>query len=125
MRRRLNFPLFLAMAFVPMLAGCQISKSAEPDSTLKERVQRGRYLVTAIGCNDCHTPLKMTERGPEPDMTRMLSGHPSSLKMTSPPKMGDGLWAWAGAPSVAATPRAAAPITVLANSLITSSLVGA
>jgi len=39
----------------------------------------------------------MTERGPEPDMTRMLSGHPSSLKMTSPPKMVDGPWAWAGA----------------------------
>lgn len=97
MRRRLNFPLFLAMAFVPVLAGCQISKSAAADSTLNERVQRGRYLVTAIGCNDCHTPLKMTERGPEPDMTRMLSGHPSSLKMTSPPKMADGPWAWAGA----------------------------
>src|SRR5215472_7691925 len=96
MRRRLNFP-FLAMAFVPVLAGCQISKSAAADSILNERVQRGRYLVTAIGCNDCHTPLKMTERGPEPDMTRMLSGHPSSLKMTSPPKMADGPWAWAGA----------------------------
>jgi len=57
MIRRLNFPLFLAMAFVPVLAGCQISKSAAADSTLNERVQRGRYLVTAIGCNDCHTPL--------------------------------------------------------------------
>jgi hypothetical protein len=64
---------------------------------LNERVQRGRYLVTAIGCNDCHTPLKMSERGPEPDMPRMLSGHPSSLRMTSPPKMADGPWAWAGA----------------------------
>ena len=40
MIRRLNFPLFLAMAFVPVLAGCQISKSAAADSTLNERVQR-------------------------------------------------------------------------------------
>jgi hypothetical protein len=54
-------------------------------------------MVTAIGCNDCHTPLKMTERGPEPDMTRMLSGHPSSLKMSRPPKLGSGPWLWAGA----------------------------
>ena len=97
MRRRLNFPMMIAMAFVPMLAGCQISKTAAANSTLKERVERGRYMVTAIGCNDCHTPLKMTERGPEPDMTRMLSGHPSSLKMSRPPKLGDGPWAWAGA----------------------------
>lgn len=34
-------------------------------------VQRGEYLVTAIGgCNDCHTP--MTPQGP--DMTRSLQG---------------------------------------------------
>jgi hypothetical protein len=29
---------------------------------------------TIGGCNDCHTPLKMGPKGPEPDMTRMLSG---------------------------------------------------
>jgi hypothetical protein len=34
----------------------------------------------------------MTERGPEPDMTRMLSGHPSSLKMPRPPKLDPGPW---------------------------------
>jgi mono/diheme cytochrome c family protein len=44
---------------------------------------RGKYLVTAVGCGDCHTPMKMGERGPEPDMTRMLSGHPDF--MTLPP----------------------------------------
>jgi hypothetical protein len=55
------------------------------------------YLVNGIGCNDCHTPLKMTDHGPEPDMTRMLSGHPSALKMTRPPKLGPGPWAWTGA----------------------------
>ena len=97
MRPRLNFPLMLLLASVPVLAGCQIDKAADANSKLSERVQRGRYLVTAIGCNDCHTPLKMTERGPEPDMTRMLSGHPSSLKMPAPPKLGDGPWVSTGA----------------------------
>jgi hypothetical protein len=38
----------------------------------------------------------MTDRGPEPDMTRMLSGHPEGLKMPPPPKL-DGPWMWAGA----------------------------
>jgi len=38
--------------------------------------KRGEYLVMVGGCNDCHTPLKMTPIGPMPDMERMLSGHP-------------------------------------------------
>ncbi len=52
-----------------------------------ERVKRGEYLTTVAGCNDCHTPLKMGKNGPEPDMTRKLSGHPESLKMTTPPQL--------------------------------------
>jgi mono/diheme cytochrome c family protein len=59
-------------------------------------VKRGEYLVRVGSCNDCHTPLKMGPTGPEPDMTRMLSGHPSDLKM--PPAPGPtGPWAWHGA----------------------------
>ena len=39
-------------------------------------VKKGGYLVMVGGCNDCHTPLKMTPIGPAPDMDLMLSGHP-------------------------------------------------
>ena len=42
-------------------------------------VARGEYLVKIMGCNDCHTPWKMGANGPEPDMTRMLSGHPEQV----------------------------------------------
>jgi len=35
--------------------------------------------VKIMGCNDCHTPWKMGPRGPEPDMTRFLSGHPEQI----------------------------------------------
>ena len=41
-----------------------------------DRVERGRYVVTVSGCNDCHTPWIVGPNGPEPDMSRMLSGHP-------------------------------------------------
>jgi len=57
---------------------------------------RGKYLVNAVGCNDCHTPLKMGPKGPEPDMSRFLSGHPEqmgALKAVAP----RGPWLWAGA----------------------------
>ena len=53
----------------------------------RSQVARGEYMVTIGGCNDCHTPLKMGPNGPEPDMSRMLSGHPESLKMTPPPAL--------------------------------------
>ena len=49
------------------------------------RVERGRYLVNAMACNDCHTPWHMGPKGPEPDMTKMLSGHPASLKLPPAP----------------------------------------
>jgi mono/diheme cytochrome c family protein len=39
----------------------------------------GKYLVDTHACHDCHTPWKMGAKGPEPDMTRLLSGHPASI----------------------------------------------
>jgi hypothetical protein len=97
MKSKLNYLLLMMVTFIPLVAGCKTESTAAADSLPAARVERGRYLVTVIGCNDCHTPLKMSERGPEPDMTRMLSGHPSTLKMTRPPKLGPGPWGWAGA----------------------------
>lgn len=55
-------------------------------------VTRGKYLVTVTGCNDCHTPLKMGANGPEPDMSRMLSGHPEQLTMPTAPTLPNGPW---------------------------------
>ncbi|MDS4028552.1 MAG: diheme cytochrome c-553 [Candidatus Contendobacter sp.] len=57
---------------------------------------RGAYLVTGFGCADCHTPMKMGPKGPEPDSSRQLSGHPENLKLSPPPKA-DGTWIWFGA----------------------------
>jgi mono/diheme cytochrome c family protein len=57
-----------------------------------DRVLRGRYLVDTGGCGDCHTPLKMGKNGPEPDVARLLSGHPESLKMPPAPKLPTGPW---------------------------------
>ena len=67
--------------------------------------QRGAYLVRAMGCNDCHTPWILTPRGPEPDATRLLSGHPQDFSIAAGPDLGKGPWvaaaaatntAWAG-----------------------------
>lgn len=57
-----------------------------------DRVERGRYLVNTSGCMDCHTPLKMGANGPEPDMARLLSGHPQALAITAPVAPPPGPW---------------------------------
>jgi mono/diheme cytochrome c family protein len=55
-------------------------------------VRRGEYLVKFGGCNDCHTPFKMGPKGPEKDMSRMLSGHPEQLEMPPAPALPPGPW---------------------------------
>jgi len=44
-------------------------------------IERGRYLVNVIGCNDCHTPKIMTPQGPVPDTTRYLSGYNQAIPL--------------------------------------------
>ncbi len=41
----------------------------------ESQVKWGEHLVIIAGCNDCHTPKKMTSTGPEPDFSLALSGH--------------------------------------------------
>ena len=41
-------------------------------------VDRGRYLVTITGCHDCHSPKV---QGMTPDLTRALSGRPSTTAL--------------------------------------------
>lgn len=40
----------------------------------------GEHLVKVIGCDDCHTPKKMTPQGPVPDPALSLSGHPKGAE---------------------------------------------
>ncbi len=48
----------------------------------ESQVKWGEHLVTVLGCHDCHTPKKMTDKGPELELTLALSGH--SEKMPVP-----------------------------------------
>ena len=59
---------------------------AAPAAADNAKLARGKYLVTVAGCNDCHTPWKMGANGPEPDMSRMLSGHPEGMALPAAPK---------------------------------------
>ena len=54
-------------------------------TTSQERIERGKYLVNAVACHDCHTPKKMGAAGPELDTARLLSGHPEGSALTDAP----------------------------------------
>jgi len=99
--------LLCAATALPVLA-------ADPaTTTVEDKLARGKYLVTIAGCNDCHTPFKPKQGGgAEPDMSRMLSGHPESLAMPPAPELPNGPWkvvsagtntAWSGPWGVSVT----------------------
>ena len=76
---------------VIFFTGCSDNKPAEPavaSTTVAEKfnfggyetqVKWGEHLIAIGGCNDCHTPKKMTPVGPVDDSTLILSGHPEKL----------------------------------------------
>lgn len=72
--------LLLSCATI-VLTGCKSNvQPAQPEivkPTAEQIVQRGEYLVTIMGCNDCHSPKKMSPQGPMIVAELMLSGYPA------------------------------------------------
>jgi mono/diheme cytochrome c family protein len=68
------------------------SEKKEVVAATQDRVARGKELVWSVGCNDCHTPKKMTSKGPVLDEERLLSGHRESVVMPAPPALPEGPW---------------------------------
>ena len=77
------------LASVLLLSQCN-QKTAEGHSALSvsttpsfngfdSQAKWGEHLVTIGGCNDCHSPKKMTDHGPEIDSSLFLSGHPAQM----------------------------------------------
>jgi len=79
-----------ALAAALLIPGAVLAQG----STTSSPVKRGEYLVSITGCHDCHTPLAMGPSGPEPDMTRALSGHPQDLAVKAPAAVSE---PWMGA----------------------------
>lgn len=85
-----NAALTLAAALLAANAAAQTAPASDAISV--EKAARCKYLVATSGCMDCHTPWKMGTNGPEPDMSRWLSGHPQDLKMPPVPALPAGPW---------------------------------
>lgn len=80
--RRIAF-VYLSLfviSFLILLIGCQ-GQQEEAKMTDQQMIEKGKFLVTVGGCDDCHTPKNFGPNGPELDMTRRLSGHPSGTSI--------------------------------------------
>lgn len=87
-KRRLIYGTLICL-FAVTFSGCKGKTKPEEKNdrgmitgvTKEQLVQRGNYLVTTIGCNDCHSPKTWGAQGPELVKTLMLSGYPAETKL--------------------------------------------
>lgn len=83
--------LFLLLPSLFLLTSCKKEGYAKVPETpaeeelaslqQKDLVKRGEYLVTSIGCGDCHSPKRFTQLGPEDIPDLKLSGHQQDAKL--------------------------------------------
>lgn len=76
------FLLLLSTSLVSCDMG-YVPGSKMPATTPQQKVERGKYLVNTMGCDDCHSPKKMGPTGPELDVEHRLSGYPASRPIAS------------------------------------------
>jgi hypothetical protein len=88
----------LVGAAAATIAATAAYTTANAGATAMTPLERGRYLVTTSACHDCHTPWHLGKSGPEPDMSRMLSGHPSGTKLAPLPPVTPG-WPMSASPT--------------------------
>ena len=82
---RLNQFLFMYLfLFITLIAflfiSCE-SQKASTEMTEEQMLERGEFLVTIGGCDDCHTPKNMGAKGPELDINKRFSGYQEGTKL--------------------------------------------
>jgi mono/diheme cytochrome c family protein len=95
-RSTITFTALTAILLSGMVARAVPQSTSTSMPVAAARIARGQYLVGIMGCHDCHTPLKLGPRGPEPDMDRALTGHPEQMRMPPAPALPPGPWLWLG-----------------------------
>ena len=97
-----SISMLIGLMLLTFLTACNEVKKTEPvnkpqtilEEPAESMAERGEYLVKIIGCDHCHTPKKMTENGPVPDMDKWLMGYPaeSQLAMINKAEIELGKW---------------------------------
>jgi hypothetical protein len=84
MRREIFIIGSIAAAITIGVIACTSGDAKEQkitEPTKEERIKRGEYLVSVIGCDDCHSPKRMTPAGFEIIPELRLSGYQANTKV--------------------------------------------
>ncbi|MCK7526451.1 MAG: c-type cytochrome [Ignavibacteriales bacterium] len=76
-----TYAMLAALVFVVLLTACNQTQPEKKVLSEKEMIERGKYLITAGGCHDCHSPKVFGPQGPKIDETKILSGHPAEMQL--------------------------------------------
>lgn len=74
--------LIVVVMIAAAVAACE--QRADAKANTDASADRGRYLVTVAGCNDCHSP-KIHPGTMQPDAARLLSGRPATTPAPAKP----------------------------------------
>ena len=79
MRNSIFLLLFICAAITGFVMSCENNKATTTAVISNDSlVKRGSYLVNAMGCDDCHSPKRMGEHGPEVIPELRFSGYPAN-----------------------------------------------
>lgn len=75
--KKIPIQLFIFSAVVFLQTSCKENETRNEYVKISEaeQIKEGKRLITAYGCNDCHSPKKITPHGPIPDERLLLSGY--------------------------------------------------
>jgi cytochrome c553 len=82
--RTIIFVAIFFIAIASVIISCNTRSKAEtvPAAINKDSlVKRGAYLVTVMGCDDCHSPKRMGTHGPEIIPELRLSGYQQNMPL--------------------------------------------
>ncbi len=71
----------ITVAVIACTSGSSGKEENNSQPTNDERIKRGEYLVSVIGCDDCHSPKSMGPNGPEIIPELRLSGFNQNTRL--------------------------------------------
>ena len=88
--------LLTMLLFVITVSGCMPAKQKDAEESYTvSQIQRGRGLVAASNCSDCHSPKIFTpEDDLTPDPLRLMSGYPEDTALPDLPYENIGAEGW-------------------------------
>jgi hypothetical protein len=96
MKKIIYISIILSSAVVISIVSCgqsdETMESSDPETKNAKMIARGEYLVLTVGCDDCHSPKRLTANGPEIIPQLRLSGYPSDrpIQKANTKTVGDG-----------------------------------